>query len=182
MPAPTTPEPDDVSLLMSVLRERWVLTLATLTPARELHATPLFYAVAVLPACAAPLLVFASRADSSHGRAIGDGPTGVAAAIYLETEDLAQLRGAQLHGEAVACTRLRTDLAAALRAGYLERHPLAAPHLGPRDQLYVLAITWARLVDNRRGFGSRLHFGFASPWRGPGRNFFADAHEQTTPP
>lgn len=157
---------------MSVLRERWVLALATHAPDQRLHATPLFYAVAELAGCEAPLLVFASRADTCHGRAIGDGPTAVAAAIYLETEVLEQVRGVQLRGEVVVCARLRGDAPATLRATYLERHPLAAAHLGVRDQLYVLAITWAKLTDNRRGFGSRQIWTFASPWTDPGQDFF----------
>lgn len=165
MSAPRLPVENDVSLLMSALRERWVMALATLAPDHLPHATPLFYAVAALATVEAPLLVFASRADSGHGVAIGDGPVTVAAAIYLETEVLDEVRGVQLRGDVAVCTRLRGDAHAAARATYLERHPVAASHLGARDRLYALAITSAKLTDNRRGFGERLTWSFASPWR-----------------
>lgn len=156
---------------MDALRERWVLALATVTPDRLPHATPLFYAVAELAGFTAPLLLFASRADTRHGRHLGEGPTAVAAAIYLETEVLQEVRGVQLGGDLVVCTRLRGELQAALRATYLERHPVAAAHLGPPARLYALAITAAKLTDNRRGFGERLTWTFASPWTDPDRDF-----------
>lgn len=164
---------------MSVLRERWVLALATRTPEQMHHVTPLFYAVAGLAGCEAPLLVFASRAETCHGRALGDGPAAAGAAIYLETEVLEQVRGVQLRGDVVVCTRLHGDAHATLRAAYLERHPLAAPHLGPRDQLYALAITWAKLTDNRLGFGRRREWSFPSPWAGG--EFLRDAREEDAP-
>lgn len=160
---------EDVSLLMEVLRERWVVALATTTPDRSPYATPLFYAVASLPPIAAPILVFASRAETCHGQAIGDGPATVAGAVYLETEDLGVLRGVQLRGDVAVCSRLRAEDHTALRIAYLARHPSAAPRLGPRDQLYALAVTWAKLTDNRLGFGVRRTWTFASPWP-PGRD------------
>lgn len=159
---------------MRLLQERWVFALATRDDDDGLpYATPLFYAAAALPGSPAPVLVFASRPDTRHGRAIGDGPTAVAAAIYLETEVLGEVRGVQLRGEVVVCTGLHADAAASLRAAYLERHPVAAAHLGERDRLYALAITWAKLTDNRIGFGKRLVWTFEPPWRrenpaGPG--------------
>lgn len=159
----TTAE-EDVRLLMDVLRERWVLALATTTADGLPYATPLFYALASLPPADAPILVFASRADTCHGRAIGDGPTAVAGAVYLETETLGVLRGVQLRGDVAVCSSMRAGDHADLRRAYLERHPAAAAHLGPRDGLYALAITWAKLTDNRLGFGVRRTWTFASPW------------------
>lgn len=150
---------------MGFLRERWVLALATLAPDDRLpYATPLFYAVAGLPGCVAPLLVFASRADTCHGRSLGEGPAAVAAAVYLETEAVGDIRGAQLRGDVVVCTRLRAEQQASLRAAYLERHPVAGAHLGERDLLYALAITWAKLTDNRLGFGTKRTWTFAPAW------------------
>ncbi len=165
---------------MNLLRERWVLTLATsprpdpADPADPLAAvpypTPLFYAVADLPG--PPVLVFASRPDSTHGRHLGDGPTAVAAGLYLESESVAELRGVQLRGEVVRVATAATaaTLLPVLRAAYVGRHPAAEALLRPgaRDELYVLAVTWAKLTDNRRGFGHKLEWRFpASP------NFFA---------
>ncbi len=163
---PTIPaDTQDVSPLMSVLRERWVLTLATSPPAADgdptppvPYATPLFYAVAGLVG-GGPRLVFASRPDSAHGRHLGAGPTAVAAALYLESEAVSELRGVQLRGEVVL------GAGAADRAAYLGRHPAAEALLRPgsREQLYVLALTWAKLTDNRLGFGHKLEWRFAAP-------------------
>jgi uncharacterized protein YhbP (UPF0306 family) len=176
----------DVSPLMAVLQERWVLTLATIPPASTAepladpaaevnaadesdypYATPLFYAVAVLPA-AGPALVFASRPDSAHGRHLGAGPTRGAAGLYLESEDVSQLRGVQLRGEVAPVERWPGDAPLRLRAAYLQRHPGAAALLRPGapERLYGLALTWAKLTDNRRGFGHKQTWTFAPPiWR-----------------
>jgi uncharacterized protein YhbP (UPF0306 family) len=184
--------PDDVSPLMAVLQERWVLTLATISPPRARarptcepsagadtdafpdepdypYATPLFYAVAERPA-AGPALVFASRPDSTHGRHLGAGPTRVGAGLYLESEDVSQLRGVQLRGEIAPVELWPGDAPLGLRAAYLQRHPGAAALLGPnaRERLYALALTWAKLTDNRRGFGHKQEWKFAPPiWRAP---------------
>ena len=177
---------------MALLRERWVLTLATsplpnsADDPRMLHATPLFYAVADLPG--PPRLVFASRHDSTHGRHLGDGPTAVAAGLYLESESVAELRGVQLRGEVVRISTAMAEPAESaesaepaepaaavsadlLRSAYLGRHPAAQALLRPgaRDELYVLTITWAKLTDNRRGFGHKLEWHFEVP--GGRKNF-----------
>ncbi|HEY0132638.1 MAG TPA: hypothetical protein VGB85_01125 [Nannocystis sp.] len=170
MPAPEPTK--DVSPLMDMLRERWVLTLATSPGANAVdpepripYPTPLFYAVADLPG--PPLLVFASRPDSTHGRHLGDGPTAVAAGLYLESEAVAELRGVQLRGEVVrvAGAPAAAGLIPVLRAAYVGRHPAADALLRPgaRDELYVLAVTWAKLTDNRRGFGHKLEWRFTTP-------------------
>lgn len=184
--------PDDVSPLMAVLQERWVLTLATISPPRARarptcepsagadtdafpdepdypYATPLFYAVAELPA-AGPALVLASRPDSTHGRHLGVGPTPIAAGLYLESEDVSQLRGVQLRGEIAPVELWPGDAPLGLRAAYLQRHPGAAALLRPnaRERLYGLALTWAKLTDNRRGFGHKQEWKFTPPiWRAP---------------
>lgn len=165
--------PEDVSPLMTVLRERWVLTLATSPRPADTHApadvpypTPLFYAVADADVAGrGPRLVFASKPDSTHGRHLGEGPTPVAAGLYLETEAVGELRGVQLRGLVSPLERLPADPAAELRAVYLGRHPAAAAALKPgsRERLYVLATTWAKLTDNRRGFGQKLEWRFADP-------------------
>lgn len=142
---------------MALLRERWVLTLATIAPGEPLYTTPLFYAVAP-DRHAGPQLVFASRPESTHGRHLGEGPTAVAAALYLESHDIAELRGVQLRGFVVP-----TATAASL-ATYLERHPGAEPLLraGARERLYALTVTWAKLTDNRLGFGYKREWTFVA--------------------
>ncbi|MBA3546118.1 MAG: hypothetical protein H0T76_06530 [Nannocystis sp.] len=173
--------PEDVSPLMAVLLERWVLTLATVprpisataTPGESApdaaiaesdypYATPLFYAVAE-HLIATPTLVFASRPDSTHGRHLGAGPTRCAAGLYLESEDVSGLRGVQLRGEVALVERWPGDAPDGLRAAYLRRHPGAAALLRPgaRERLYGLALTWAKLTDNRRGFGHKQAWNFS---------------------
>lgn len=180
--SPTDPS-EDVSPLMAVLQERWVLTLATVprpisptgAPSESLsadaidesdypYATPLFYAVAEHPN-AAPTLVFASRPDSTHGRHLGTGPTRCAAGLYLESEDVSGLRGVQLRGQVALIELWPGDAPDGLRAAYLQRHPGAAALLQPgaRERLYGLALTWAKLTDNRRGFGHKQVWKFSPP-------------------
>lgn len=143
---------------MRVLGERHVMALAlTDTAAAAPYPTPLFFALAEPDSIgrhAAPILLFASDPHSQHGRLAGRGPTQAAAAVYLETEQVGQLRGAQLRG-----TLLREDGwtaigAASLRAAYLARHAIAERQLASgRHRLYALIVTWAKLTDNRLGFG-----------------------------
>lgn len=171
---PPIDPPDDVSPLMAVLQERWVLTLATIPRLESAdsddeagypYATPLFYAVA---RSGSPTLVFASRPDSAHGRHLGAGPTRCAAGLYLESEDVSSLRGVQLRCAVAPVELWPGDVPAGLLAAYLERHPGAAALLRPggRERLYGLAITWAKLTDNRRGFGHKQTWTFAPPiWR-----------------
>ncbi|MBK7827294.1 pyridoxamine 5'-phosphate oxidase family protein [Nannocystis sp.] len=149
---------------MAVLRECWVLTLATTVPGEAApYATPLFYAVVPGEQGDGPRLIFASRPDTTHGRHLAEGPTTVAAGLYLETESIAELRGVQLRGEVVPLP----PTAVAARAAYLERHPGAAALLRPdaRERLYALTVTWAKLTDNRLGFGYKHEWSFAAPTR-----------------
>jgi hypothetical protein len=152
---------------MTVLDERWVLALATRADDGLSYPAPLFYAVAGPPGPGlGPRLVFASRPDSAHGRHLGDGPTLAAAAVYLESEVIGELRGVQLRGEVVRLDRLPGPAQEPLRAAYLRRHPVAAARLGPEapERLYGLAVTWAKLTDNRLGFGVKLAWEFRAGW------------------
>lgn len=147
-----------VSALMSILAERWVLTLALADAQAGLpYSTPLFYALArpdTVGRHAAPLLISASAPDSHHGRLAGLGPTPASAAVYLESEAVAELRGAQLRGEWLREQRWTAAGAAALRRVYLERHPVAEPLLASgQHALYALRVTWAKLTDNRVRLG-----------------------------
>ncbi len=149
---------------MAVLHERWVLTLATTAPGEAApHATPLFYAVVPGEHGEGPRLIFASRPDTTHGRHLGEGPTTVAAGLYLESESIGELRGVQIRGEVVPVPLT----SATAQAAYLARHPGAAALLRPdaRERLYALTVTWAKLTDNRLGFGYKQEWSFAAPAR-----------------
>jgi uncharacterized protein YhbP (UPF0306 family) len=77
-----------------------------------------------------------------------------AAAVYLETEEIGQLRGAQLRGTLIRADGWTPTGAAGLRASYLARHPIAERQLASgHHHLYALIVTWAKLTDNRLGFG-----------------------------
>jgi uncharacterized protein YhbP (UPF0306 family) len=158
---------DDVSRLMSLLDEHWVLTLATREPTEPSappHCAPLFYALQRSDGHHA-ILVFTSDPNSAHGRHLGAGPTTAGAAIYLESETVGQLRGVQMRGLVERLDEGDPRLEAA-RARYLDRHPVAEPMLkaGSKHRLYRFELTWAKLTDNRLGFGVHpiVDFGAAS--------------------
>jgi uncharacterized protein YhbP (UPF0306 family) len=149
---------EPVSALMRVLAERHVMALAlTDEAAAAPYPTPLFFALAQPDSIGrhtAPILSFASDPSSHHGRLAGRGPIPASAAVYLETEELGQLRGAQLRGTLVREESFTTAGAAGLRASYLARHAIAERQLASgRHRLYALIVTWAKLTDNRLGFG-----------------------------
>ncbi len=167
---------------MSVLCDRWVMTLATNaladdptepSPGRAPYPTPLFYAVAKPPALGpGPVLVFVTDPSTRHGRHLGRGPSAVAVGIYLETEELGLIRGIQVRGEAIRVDSLDPERAALARRVYIERHPVAAPMLegeGP-EQLYAICVRWAKLTDNRLGMGVHPQWQFASAWSETAQN------------
>ena len=157
---------------MRVLAERWVMALALLD-ARDpgpgvLDATPLFYALAN-PATHgrhdAPILIFASDPTSHHGEVAGAGPCAAAAAVYLESERVGELRGAQLRGLVIRDDRCSPGAAASLRERYLARHPIAAETLeGGRHRLYAMLVTRGKTTDNRLGFGVHPIAEFTDDW------------------
>ncbi|MBI4878722.1 MAG: hypothetical protein HY812_03555 [Planctomycetes bacterium] len=162
---------DGEAELLEILREHWVLALATRDPedaSREPYSTPLFYALVDeerLPGCGAPVLVFAGKESSAHGRHLGLGPTRASAAVFLETETVGQIRGVQLRGHVVQAAACARRAASAFRAAYLTRHPVAAPLLLlPGETLYAFVISWAKVTDNRFGFGVRKVVEFAPDW------------------
>ncbi|MFO7561371.1 MAG: hypothetical protein R6X02_01905 [Enhygromyxa sp.] len=175
---------DPVSALMRILAERWVLTLALSDGDHAPYPAPLFYALAEPGALGdheAPLLLFASSAASYHGRLTGAGPILAAAAVYLESETVGVLRGAQLRGLLVRDDALSEAGAAAARAAYVARH--APPTLPSGTHIYALIVTWAKLTDNRLGFGQHPEARFEPRWsalRSPARQPRADVEQSPT--
>lgn len=150
--------PDDHAHLVSLLSERWVMTLAT-QDAEAPYSTPLFYALdadPMVPGSRGPWLVFISDPATHHGQHLGAGPTPVSAATYLETEEVASIRGVQLRGTVHRGDSLPSAVRERARAVYLARHPVAANALKGHapPAIYVLVVTWAKLTDNRLGFKS----------------------------
>lgn len=158
---------------MTVLRERWVMSLALVDPQDPAPgSTPLFFALVEPDSVgrhAAPLLVFASSPRSRHGQLCVDAlaPVAAGASVYLESETVGELRGAQLRGTVHRAARCTPAVTEALRARYLARHPVAAPVLdGGRHELYVFEPRWAKVTDNRLGFGVHPTAQFSAPWSG----------------
>ncbi|HKY84035.1 MAG TPA: pyridoxamine 5'-phosphate oxidase family protein [Anaerolineales bacterium] len=137
---------DELRDLLAVLAETSTLTLATTDPDGTPRATPVYFTAT--PAAA---LVFLSDPSTPHAKNLSDRPA-TAAAAYPDVEDWRDIRGVQMKGTA---GRLTTDAAEdALelyrrRFGFLSQVPAALD----RMSVYLFRPRWARLIDNRRGFG-----------------------------
>jgi uncharacterized protein YhbP (UPF0306 family) len=157
-----------------------VLALSTVDAAGS-YTTPLFYAVDSEPSAAGdrgPRLIFVSDPATAHGRMLGEGPTTVSATTYLESRDIAELRGVQLRGFVTHQRLLGTSETSRLTSLYVRAHPIAR---GPLDSasppaLYALEICWAKLTDNRLGFGTHRTVTYAG-WNDP-----LAANTDTQPP
>lgn len=129
------------------------MTLATVGPSGDPHATPVFFATD-----ADLRFVFFSDPDSLHVRHALDHP-GSSAAIYPAVVDWTEIRGLQVDG---AISQLAPgagwDRAWAV---YTRKFPFVGGLREIVDQnwLLVLVPEWIRVVDNRRGFG------FKREWR-----------------
>ncbi len=159
----------EIGSLTKLLESRWVLSLATSDLDGRPYATPLFYAMVppkALPAVGAPLLLFASHPQSSHGVHIGDRPCPVAASVQLETRIVGRIRGAQLRGSALPVRLCGDAISWALRSVYLQRHPVAAGLLSgdSEEELYLLVVNWAKMTDNRWGIGQHRSRVFDPDW------------------
>ena len=98
---------------------------------------------------------------------VGDGPTLVSAAVYLESKDVAELRGVQLRGYVSRQRSLGATESSRLTSLYLRAHPVARAALESSSppSLYVLEIGWAKLTDNRLGFGTHRRGPYAETMR-----------------
>ncbi len=147
-----------------------MLALATHDPdtPRVPYPAPLYYALVEDTAAlgltsahfggAGPGLICLSDPATQHGRHLGQGPTPVAAAVYLETEAVAEIRGVQLRAVAWRHDALERQVPGTrdeLAARYLARHPVAQKPLQSDKPpcLYLLVVDWAKVTDNRRAFG-----------------------------
>lgn len=96
-----------------------------------------------------PSLVFVSDRKTRHmTEALRNGR--VAGSIVLETETVGQIRGLQFCGR-VAELSGRAKLMA--RLAYLKRFPYAVLS---GAEIWSLKITYAKLTDNRLGFGKKI--------------------------
>jgi len=123
------------------------MTLATSSPLGDPHAAPVYFAAAET-LC----LYFFSDPLSQHSLDLAR-DSRAAAAIYPECRDWQDIRGLQLHGEVHPVpTGPEWDAAWEL---YVAKFPFVSEMKATveRNVLYIFIPQWARLVDNRRGFG-----------------------------
>jgi len=123
------------------------------------HATPVFYLLAgtsTAPSPASLDLVWLSSPHSLHSACLQASPR-AAAAVHRPTFAWREIAGLQMRG---LCSVVQGPPRAALIPLYCERF-----QLGPvlslairRGALYRFRPTWARLLDNRRGFGWKQEF------------------------
>lgn len=136
--------------IVDFIRKHHVMTLAT-SAGNTPYCANLFYAYLGEANCFAVTSSDATR----HGAEARLNPC-VAGSIVLETRMVGNVQGLQFQGtmRRPAATEL-----SAVRKGYLRRFPYAAV----MDlELWIITLEWAKLTDNRLGFGKKLH------WESPG--------------
>lgn len=136
--------------LIHFLQEHSVMCLAT-SKQNIAHSTPLFYALNTDPMS----LVFISDPQTRHMEEISQNPV-VSAGIYLETEKIGKIQGAQIWGEATISTNKR------LSKIYTKRFPHSRIFIAanPSHQFCIMRIHKARLIDNTLGFGKKFEWSF----------------------
>jgi len=94
-------------------------------------------------------LIFTSDDNTKH---IADAKQNnfVAGSIVLETSIIGKIQGLQFQGKMFEPTG---DLLSTAKFSYLKRFPFAALM---DTQLWVIKLTFAKLTDNRLGFGKKL--------------------------
>ncbi len=139
--------------LIHFLKEHHVLCLATGGPEGP-HACPLYYAVVEEPL----ELIFLSDPKTRHMEAIAAGGM-ISAGVYLETEEIGLIQGAQLWGRAET---LKDGKEAAKT--YFKRFPHARIfHLANPGHVFCkISVERARLIDNRLGFGNKKEWDLQS--------------------
>jgi uncharacterized protein YhbP (UPF0306 family) len=129
---------------ISFIKEHHVVTLATCHN-DEPYCCSLFYAYMESEGC----FVFSSESTTKHVRDLSHNMF-VGACIALETEAIGKIQGLQMQG---LVYRPKDDLAKAAHKAYMRRFPYAALL---NTTLWVLEPTWAKLTDNRLGFGKKV--------------------------
>ncbi len=111
----------------------------------EPYCCSVFYAYLEEQGCFA----FSSENSTKHVRDLSHNIF-VAANIALETEAVGKIQGIQLQGIVI---QPRDDLQKLARKAYMRRFPYAALI---NTNFWILEPTWAKLTDNRFGFGKKM--------------------------
>lgn len=94
-------------------------------------------------------LLFSTDITTRHGQE-AEINSNVAGSIVLETETIGKIQGLQFSGNMVLCEKPYLSKA---RKKYLTRFPYA---IIKKTTLWKFEITYAKLTDNRLGFGTKL--------------------------
>ena len=93
--------------------------------------------------------IFSSGTTTRHGQEMITNPT-VAGSIVLETETIGKIQGLQFTGIATLLEKQKLTQAKKL---YVQRFPYA---ILKKTTLWECTLTYAKLTDNRLGFGTKL--------------------------
>ena len=130
--------------IVRFLKKHHVMTLATAANGMP-HCSNLFYAWLDEEQA----FVFTSSLDTKHASDALASPQ-VAGSVVLESKAVGNLQGLQFTGRMF---RPDDELHIEAKKRYLKRFPYAAV----MDlELWILAPDWAKLTDNRLGFGKKL--------------------------
>ncbi|MDR2937839.1 MAG: pyridoxamine 5'-phosphate oxidase family protein [Prevotellaceae bacterium] len=129
---------------IDVINAHHVLTLATCV-SDEPYCSSVFYAFFEEENC----FVFSSESNTKHVKDLAHNMC-VAANIALETEAIGKIQGVQIQG---LVHRPEGELLKRAKKAYMRRFPYAALI---STTFWVLEPTWAKLTDNRLGFGKKL--------------------------
>jgi len=101
--------------------------------------------------------VFTSDDDTRHGKEFAANNR-VAGSVVLETDVIGKIRGLQFEG---TVSKPGEQLHKNARRAYLKRFPVA---MLMKTELWVVEVSYAKLTDNRLGFGKKL------VWQSSGNN------------
>ncbi len=145
-----------VTALLELCAECHAFTLATLGEDGEPMAAAVYYAYT-------PQLefFFLSASDTQHGRNLARDPH-AAVTLFPPSRSWLEIRGAQMRGMA------RVAEGEAKERGwqaYRDRFPFVAelPAALAGARLHLFRPTWARAVDNRKGFGHKEEWQWVNP-------------------
>ena len=130
--------------IIAFIKKHHVLTLATAAEGAP-YCSNLFYTYLEEK----NVFVFTSSENTRHDAEMkNDGR--VAGSVVLETEIVGKIQGLQFQGIVL---KPEGELLKAARTAYLKRFPFA---VFMDVELWVLELTFAKLTDNRLGFGRKL--------------------------
>lgn len=130
--------------IIAFIKKHHVLTLATAAEGVP-YCSNLFYTYLEEK----NVFVFTSSENTRHAAEMkNDGR--VAGSVVLETEIVGKIQGLQFQGIVL---KPEGELLKAARTAYLKRFPFA---VFMDVELWVLELTFAKLTDNRLGFGRKL--------------------------